>query len=139
MFFRKCFSGNVFFRKCFSGNVLQEMFFRKCFSGNVLHERRLLLGLIPLGPLFLQASNFVPIYQSLGCREITRGKTNIRGKHLENSLHFLTIVFLLLEVGGSAEIEEVEHLVLPQVRRGPEVPDLQERFQLKPGCPVDSH
>ena len=81
----------------------------------------------------------MPIYQSLGCREITRGKTNIRGKHLENSLHFLTIVFLLLEVGGSAEIEEVEHLVLPQVRRGPEVPDLLESFQLKPGCPVDSH
>ena len=105
VFFQEMFfSGNVF-----SGNV----FFRKCFSGNVLHERHPLLGLIPLGPLFLQASNFVPIYQSLGCREITRGKTNIRGKHLENSLHFLTIVFLLLEVGGSAEIEEVEHLVLP--------------------------
>ena len=72
-----------------------------------------------------------------------REKKNIRGKHLENSLHFLTIVFLLLEVGGSAEIEEVEHLVPPQpvaqVRRGPEVPDLQESFQLKPGCPVDSH
>ena len=44
--------------------------------------------------------------------------------------NFLTIVFLLLEVGGSAEIEEVEHLVLQQVRRGPEVPDLQERQEL---------
>ena len=99
----------MFYEKKFSRNIFQEMFF----SGNVLNERRLLLGLIPLGPLFLQASNFVPIYQSLGCREITRGKTNIRGKHLENSLHFLTIVFLLLEVGGSAEIEEVEHLVPP--------------------------
>ena len=52
-------------------------------------------------------------------------------------------MFLLLEVGGSAEIEEVEHLVPPQpvaqVRRGPEVPDLLESFQLKPGWPVDSH
>ena len=73
-------------------------------------------------------------------RDHSRKKTNIRGKHLEN---FLTIVFLLLEVGGSAEIEEVEHLVPPQpvaqVRRGPEVPDLLESFQLKPGWPVDSH
>ena len=63
-----------------------------------------------------------------------------KNKHPRKTFeNFLTIVFLLLEVGGSAEIEEVEHLVLPQVRRGPEVPDLQESFQLKPGCPVDSH
>ena len=34
------------------------------------------------GPLSCQASNFVPIYQIPGCREITRGKTNILGKHL---------------------------------------------------------
>ena len=38
--------------------------------------------LTSLGPLSLQASNFVPIYQIPGCGEITHGKTNILGKHL---------------------------------------------------------